>query len=199
MKLMDILSLPLRFLLSNDRVDALGLTSVQEERMRICARYAKEPVLDIGCGEGNLFIRRKGLNGQGLDIFPYRGVDICASSYYLPFKNGVFHTITFIGSLNYHENPGLALKEAKGVLNWEGRLLITNTNSLWSSIRHAFAWWKPEQYMIKKGMRYGFSNSEIIALLTSNGFIICKVVRYFLGISSLYVASPYAEGCNTKS
>lgn len=187
MKIKDFLFLPLRIFLSNEHVSSLGLTSILEERINICAEHAVSPVLDIGCGEGNLFIRTKQNQGYGLDIFPFNDIDVCADVMHIPFKKGYFQTVSFIGSFNYMKKPEKVLQEVKGVLNKKGILLITITNDFWSRFRHVLAWWDKEQNVIGKELKYSYSDNDIKSLLEINGFKITKKVRYLMGVSKLFI------------
>jgi SAM-dependent methyltransferase len=188
MKIRDILFLPLRILLSHDQVNALGLTSLLEERMNICAKYINPPLLDIGCGEENFFIRQMGIKGYGLDAFQFKHIDICADANLLPFKDKTFQTVSFVGSFNYMKNTSCVLKEVKRVLHNHGVLLITITNAFWSKLRHTLAWWDKEQNLITQEVKYGFSDTELEQLLIKTGFQIIKKDSYFLGVSKIFVA-----------
>lgn len=196
MKIRDALFLPLRIFLSNDKVTSLGLTSILEERINICADHVVTPILDIGCGEGNPFIRRKDFAGYGMDIFPYKDIDICSDVLNLPFKKNSFKTVSFIGSFNYIKNTDRALQEVKEILDDGGKLLITVTNAFWSRFRHAVTWWKKEQYVIKSGMKYSFSNKELMRILDKNGFKVKEEIRYLVGVSKLFIVQSKQ---NTKN
>ena len=190
MKIKDILFLPVRLLLNHNQVSALGLTSLLQERMDICAKYIKTPVLDIGCGEENYLIKQMGIKGYGLDVFPFRSINVCADSRCLPFKEKTFQSVSFIGSFNYMKNRENVLGQVKRVLDKQGVLLITITAVFWSKLRHSLAWWRKEQYLIAKDGKYGFSIMELEQLLESEGFRVIKKVNYFFGISTLFIVSP---------
>jgi SAM-dependent methyltransferase len=185
----DVIFFPLRLFLRHDIVSSLGLTSLLEERMDICAKYAQIPLLDIGCGEENPFTKRLG-KGYGLDILPLKNVDICADARYLPFKNQTFQTVFFIGSFNYMKDADRVLEEARRVLRLEGRLLITITAGFWSRFRHATAWWNKPHNWITRGMRYGYSEKELNRILNGHGFEVLAREGYFLGISKIFIAAP---------
>ena len=188
MKVKDVLFLPLRFFLSHDRVSSLGITSVLEERISVCAKYVKIPVLDVGCGEGNSFIRMKGLVGYGVDVFPFKHIDICADARHLPFKKESFQTVSFVGSFNYMKDSGSVLQEARRVLSDKGILLITVTGVFWSRLRHALAWWDKDQNVIEPEMKYGFSRNQLMCVLERNGFEVVETISYLMGISRLFIA-----------
>ena len=188
MKAKDIVFLPLRVLLDHESLRSLGLTSVLDERVEVCFRYAREPVLDIGCGVGNPFIRMKNLHGLGIDNFPYAELDVRADAVHLPFPDKSFNCVSFIGSLNYVEDPPAAISESARVLSDDGVLLITVTRERWSRLRHALAWWKPKRYEIAPDGRFGFSEEELVGLLAGSGFTVRESVPYLMGISTLYVA-----------
>jgi SAM-dependent methyltransferase len=187
-KAKDIVFLPLRVLLDHESLRSLGLTSVLDERVEVCFRYAREPILDIGCGVGNPFIRMKNLRGLGIDNYPYPELDVRADAVHLPFPDRSFNCISFIGSLNYVEDPLAAIRESARVLSDEGVLLITVTGERWSRLRHALAWWKPKRYEIARDGRFGFSEDELVGLLAGGGFSVREKVPYLLGISTLFVA-----------
>jgi SAM-dependent methyltransferase len=93
---LDTVGLPIRALFVRERSTWL-FTSLRDERMFQVLRFAAGRVLDLGCGPGNIFIRRfYSGNGVGADVFPYEGIDVLVESTNLPFRDGSFDTATRI-------------------------------------------------------------------------------------------------------
>lgn len=98
-------------------------------------------VLDIGCGEGRNMqsIFEKTPHVYGVDMDPkavedakrrFEGTDtiqvVCASATELPFKDGIFDTVTFLMILPNLENNKLpAIKESARVLKKDGKLILS--------------------------------------------------------------------------
>ena len=183
----DTLFLPLRLLFDHEKVSRWGLTSVYDERIKLCKRFSYGRVLDVGCGEGNRFILEYG-KGVGVDRLLLERVDVCCDALYLPFGDGVFDTVNFIGSFNYLPEKDATLRETKRVLRGGGKVLITMINPIFCYLRHKTAWWDKEQNQTKKG-EGGLWKSEIQALLRSSGLRYEASASYLLGLSHLFIGS----------
>ena len=70
-----------------------------------------------------------------------------------------------------------------------GRILITNLRPLVSRIWHAWAFWDADQHErgMKEGEVWGFTRSELDALVTSAGLQIAQKVSFSWGLNELYV------------
>lgn len=198
-KIKDAIFLPIRLLFDHERVSRLGLTSVYDERIKVCKQFNCGKVLDIGCGEGNRFILEHG-DGVGVDRLLLEGVDVCCDALYLPFRDDVFDTVSFIGSFNYLPEKVTALREASRVLRGGGRVLITMINPVFCYLRHKVAWWDKEQNQTKKG-EGGLWKSEIQALLCSSGLRYEGSISYLFGLSHLFIGSKPTpvDGIQTRA
>jgi SAM-dependent methyltransferase len=190
LKIKDFIGLPLRILLRNDQVITLGFTPLHEDRISVCMQYAQSPILDIGSGEANPFIKNNKIQGVGLDIHPFPGVNVCADAHYLPFLNNSFRTVSFITSFNLMKSPDLVLTEVKRVLCRDGVVLITVTNSFWLKLRLCSPLLGKERSVFTDKTRYGFSEERVERILVQNGFNIIKKIRFFFGVSQLIIATP---------
>jgi len=100
-----------------------------------------ERLLDLGCGEGNLFeiTKHKFNEGHGCDISEIalkkakkRGIyTICADlnvSSHLPYQNESFDAIICVEVLDYIFNPSHLLCETKRILRPNGQMILTTPN-----------------------------------------------------------------------
>lgn len=181
-RLYNTIFFPLRVLLNHRQVKQLGLISLQEERINICKRYSGGKVLDMGCGDQNLFIKALG-HGIGLDIYPWGGINIRSDGAQLPFKDQAFDTVVFLGSLNYLRNVEAVLRETHRVLNNKGVILIVQSNPIIGFLRLKLCWWVPYRHEC-----YGFWKKEIDELLDKAGFFLTNRVSFLLSINKLYIA-----------
>ena len=178
----NIIFFLLRVLLKHSHVKWLGLISLQEERISICKRYSQGKVLDMGCGDQNLFIKTVG-RGIGLDLYPWKGINICSDGTQLPFKDQVFDTIAFLGSLNYLRDVEAVLRETHRVLDKEGVVLIVQSNPIIGFLRLKLCWWIPYRHEC-----YGFWKREIENLLERTGFLLTSRVSFLFSLNKLYIA-----------
>ncbi len=187
-KIKDILFFPIRVIFDHEKVTAWGLTSIRDERFKICYRYARGRMLDIGCGDGNRFINTY-QNGLGLDNYAWEGVDVVADAECLPFDEQSFETVLFIGSINHVLNKGRALQEAYRVLKTPGRVLITVTDPFWGLLRHKLAWWDKDQHVrgMRPGENYGLWPADLMRLLKHAGFKSVKRKVFLYGLNNLYI------------
>ncbi len=147
-------------------------------------------ILDIGCGRNSL-VRRYG-NGVGIDIYPWKGVDIVCDTSNLPFAESDFDRIFFIASLNHVPQRELVLNEACRVLKPGGLIIITmigpKIGFLWHKLGSWF-WDKDQKERgMKKGEVGGLSKKEMEKLLVGAGFkeIFCE--KFELGLNNIYIA-----------
>lgn len=98
-------------------------------------------LLDIACGLGGLLLlaEAKGLQTHGLDI-SRKGVEIArlnanaseilqGNAEALPYKDGTFHYVTCIGSLEHMLHPEVALREMRRVCVPGGKLCVVVPNA----------------------------------------------------------------------
>jgi len=191
---LDLIFLPLRFLLPHEFLPKIGLTSLREERLQKVLSCCEGKLLDIGCGEKNKLVRsyRNSNNcGIGLDIYAWEGVDVISDSQSLPFKEGTFDTITLAAILNHIIDSKKALEESYRVLKNGGYILITMISPIVGIFRHKLiAWWDKDQNErgMKKGEKYGISQREMVNLLKRTGFREIKKENFLFNMNNIYIA-----------
>ncbi|MFH0852538.1 MAG: methyltransferase domain-containing protein [bacterium] len=184
-KIKDFIFFPLRVFFNHETVKKLGLTSFQEERFNVCLPYVRGRVLDIGCGQGNKFIKMIG-GGVGLDPHSWPGVDVVAPAEKLPFEDKTFDVVTLMVTISYVKDRDRALGEIRRVLKDDGCLLISESPPVFDMIRRALIWWNPYQRMPKS---MDLTGKNMLKLIEKNDLKLVKIVRYIYGLSRLYVIS----------
>ena len=188
-KLINTICLPIRFILSHEAVNKLGLRSLRDERCNIVMKYCRGRLLDIGCGNNQL-VRAYGHDGVGVDVYDFAGEAlIVEDSSKLPFEDGSFQTVSFVASLNHIPNRQQTLKEVYRILSEEGLVLVTAIIPFVGIIRHKLAWWDPDQHKrdMKEGEEMGLTHEYIVCLLENEGFEYVKKKRFILGLNNLYI------------
>jgi len=188
-ELKNLILFPFRVICDHEKVTSLGLMSLRDERFGICFKYCKGKVLDVGCGEGNRFIK-KYKNGIGIDRYAWEGIDMVCDAEEMPFAQETFNTVLFIGSINHVLDRRKAIKEAYRVLKKEGRILITMINPIIGFARHKLAWWDKDQCVrgMRRGESWGLWSSEIIKMLHEANFISIRRVPFLYGLNNLLIA-----------
>ena len=182
---------PLLCLLSREQSLKLHLTPIDDERVIMALRYAKEKVLDVGCG-ANIFVKSYG-NGIGVDVYPWEGVDqVIKNAARLPFPDRSFDTISFLACLNHIKNRDKALIEARRVLKKNGQLLITMIPPRLGAFIHWLRY-KNDPDHLKRTINHskevlGMSDETIESLLKNAGFQLVAKKRFVFGMNTLYVA-----------
>ena len=179
--LKDFLTFPVRALFLFDE-DRFGLTSLRTERLTCVAGEVRGQCLDMGCGPGNVFVKRfLGGKGRGVDVFRYPGLcrkDI-VDPLRLPFPSGSFGTVTLIAAINHiparHRDAELA--ELFRVLEPGGRIIVTMGNPAAEVLVHKLsAALNREDMDSRRGMdedeTYFMRDAEIAARLRKAGFAI---------------------------
>jgi SAM-dependent methyltransferase len=81
-----------------------------------------KPIIEIGAGIGNL---KNFLNGIiCTDLFPNPWIDVVCSAYCLPFNNESVSNIVMFDVFHHLQRPMAFLKEARRVLDKNGRLIM---------------------------------------------------------------------------
>lgn len=194
-KVLDFLSVPLRFALPDEKVEKMGLTSLRQERFNICLEKAKGRMLDIGCSNNDFIREYRKKNKQksiGVDAFKWEGADIVCDTTKLPFKDKSFDTVTIIASLNHIPKREKVLKEALRVLKPGGQILVTMINPIVSRISHTivrkrFDQDQNERGGMAKGEVFGFWPSEMEGLLKGAGFRRVEKIAFIYGLNNLYI------------
>jgi SAM-dependent methyltransferase len=188
-KVLDLLFAPLRLTVLPDPVmERLGLTSLQEERLRAVLPRVRGRLLDIGCGNNKL-AKIYG-HGVGVDVYDWGGgALILPDCSCLPFPDGSFDTVTIIAALNHIPNRKDVLQEAYRLLAPDGQIIITMINPLLSFLGHRFIWWYDEGR--ERGMDpeevYGFWNKDLVRLVESARFNLFSHQRFFYALNNLFV------------
>jgi SAM-dependent methyltransferase len=198
---MDIALFPIRalFVPENNR---FGLTSLREERFEIVARFSKGKVLDLGCGPGNLFIRRWIGNSDsiGMDVFNYDGVERTHRDMTnLPFPTDSFDTVALI-AVGGHIPKSVRVPEfgeIARVLRPGGVLLMTEGEPITQTIGHlwrrlSFALVGKQDMDTERGMeedeQFCMPLAEIMQYLNTPPLRFVRSLRFMWGLNNLYVA-----------
>lgn len=179
---------PVVVLLSSEAALRLGLTPLDEERIRYALPFIKGELLDIGCGE-NLLVRIHG-RGVGVDVYPWPGVDYVAEDCsQLPFASDSYDTVTMIASLNHIPNRRQVLLEVRRLLRADGRLVVTMITPHISWLSHKIRYkYDPDQHErgMLEGEVYGFTRRQVIALMLDCGFILDRELTFLFGLNRVY-------------
>jgi SAM-dependent methyltransferase len=184
-KLLDFVTFPLRAVTLFHK-DWCGLSSLASERFGAVAQETRGYCLDIGCGPYNRFIAEfYGGNGLGIDVFKYAGLtpdQIVSDLTQLPFADGTFGTVTFIGNINHcpRDLRDPELREAYRVLEPGGRIVVTMGNPVTEVLVHKVVWFYDRVFRTKvdldtqrgmvDGEDYFLTDREIRDRLARAGF-----------------------------
>jgi perosamine synthetase len=207
----DAVTFPIRALFMGTEGN-FGLSSLREERMRIVAKYCEGRVLDVGCGQGNLFIKEfiGEKNGVGIDVFPYEGVtNIVEDMTNMPFKDSSFDTITLIAVGGHIPKPKrkAEFREFSRLLKPGGLLIMTEgepvTQFLTHKWRHFYCGLQGKLDMdSERGMdeeeQYCMPRAELLSYLNTPPLRFKMRKHFMWGLNNVYVASKYENenGCN---
>lgn len=198
---MDSLTLPVRALLMGPK-GYFGLTSMRDERMWQVAQFCRGSVLDVGCGPGNLFIRRfiGADNGTGIDFFQYEGVEhVVEDPTHLPFPDASFDTLTLVavgGHIPKHLRAQ-EFREFARVLKPGGRLVMTEgepiTQQLGHKWQHFYLGLQGKVDMDhERGMEEGeelcMPRTELLGYLNARPLRHALTRRFQWGLNNVYVA-----------
>ncbi|MHC4715831.1 MAG: class I SAM-dependent methyltransferase, partial [Planctomycetota bacterium] len=170
-RLANAACLPLRLLLSHERVNRLGLRSIRDERYDMVRRHCRGRLLDIGCGNNQL-VKDYGHDSVGVDVFDFGGgATIVADAAELPFPGGSFGTVSLVASLNHIPNRRDVVREACRVLVDGGRIVLTMIGPGWGKLRHKLAWWDPDQKErpMAAGEEMGLTHEYLLSLMEECG------------------------------
>ena len=160
---------------------------LENRRINVVMPYIKGKLLDIGCGYNNL-VKKYG-NGIGVDVYPWREVDLVVKkTSSLPFENSSFDTITFLACLNHIPYRQDALKEARRLLKPGGTLLITMISPFIGKIAHIIFKQDERARGVSKGEKEGLGDKEVIDLLDKAGFVLVKKKYFEFFMNKLYIA-----------
>ena len=196
LRMLDEALLPLKLIVPQPIIARLPyLRTNYEIRTAIALEYTKERLLDIGCGENLLASHYRDLGGDavGVDVYPWNGVDIVVEdSSSLPFEDSSFGTVTLIACLNHIPNREQVLREAHRLLAPGGRVLLTNLTPAISRLWHSYAFWDKDQHErgMKDGEVWGFTERELIDMLSRNDLCVIQKKRFSWRLNTLYVCIP---------
>jgi ubiquinone/menaquinone biosynthesis C-methylase UbiE len=199
-QLLDAIFFPYRALFLT-REGKFGLSSILEQRMTTVAKYCQGKVLDVGCGPGNLFIKKfyPG-EGLGIDVFPYEdGGEIVKDVSNLPYGDESFDTITLIavgGHLPKSQREKI-FKELTRVLKTNGHLIMTEGEPITQYLVHN--WYsvycklkKKKSVDDERGIgqeeEYCMPKKELLQYLNTSPLKFIKRVKFMWGLNNLYLA-----------
>lgn len=188
---MNLIFLPIRIILRPEKVRKLGLTPIVDERHDIVLKYVKGKLLDIGCGE-NLLVK-KYKNGIGVDVFPWKEIDVLVHTTHLPFPEKKFDTVTFMASVNHIPESirNMVLDEAYRVLKDNGQILITMITPKISYVGHNYLWgWRDPDIQdrgMKEGEEWGFSPKQMMKILEKSNLEVNYHKKFVYGLNHLYI------------
>jgi SAM-dependent methyltransferase len=170
--------------------DRLGIF-LRDWRIRAVLPHVTGRLLDIGCHENHL-VRSYRLSGVGVDVHPWTNVDVVVEdTSKLPFADGEFGTVSVVASLNHIPNRADVLREARRVLQPDGRLIVTmippRVSAVWHFLRRA-----SDDDLTERGMKpgevYGLTPREVRQLITDAGFDVVLERPFMFGVNRLTVA-----------
>lgn len=185
----DLVGAPLRMVLLPDAWSrAVGLTSLEDERMRAVLPELRGRVLDIGAGQNHL-VRLHG-DGIGVDVVDWgRGAMVVEDTRRLPFDAGSFDTVAFVACLNHIPYRDEALLEARRVLKPGGRVVVTMIGKLIGDIGHKIWWYSEDKHReVAEGEVMGMDPDDVIRLLRATGYIDIQQRRFLYRLNHVFVA-----------
>jgi SAM-dependent methyltransferase len=189
-RIWNLLGFPLRISLPYATAERFGFSSTRDERISVCLPYCRGRLLDVGCGD-NLLVHKYG-NGIGVDVWAWKGVDVCVDTCHLPFDDEAFDTITFLASLNHIPQRVAVLQECYRLLKPTGRLLISMIGPVvgWINHRMLVGWWDPDIHErgVLAGEVWGISQHEVRKTIEAGGFTLDHEFPFFYHINRLYIA-----------
>lgn len=187
--LWDFVGAPLRMALLPDETSSrLGLTSLQDERLRAVVSQIQGKLLDIGAGD-NLLVKTYS-NGIGVDVYDFGGgATIVEDTCNLPFDDASFDTITFLACLNHIPYRDEVLKEAYRVLKPGGKIIATMISPFLGKIGHAIWWYSEEKERgMAEGEVMGISGNDMKDLLSNAGCSKVEKTTFLYGMNNLFCA-----------
>jgi len=118
-------------------------------------------------------------NRIGIDIRPGRGVDIVASVYDLPFKDGEFDVVLCMSVIEHLEEPLVVIKEMRRVLKNGGKIIISvpfmfpiheAPNDYWRFTKYGLRYLFRDGWEIEKLVAENDTQETIAVLLQRLGY-----------------------------
>ncbi len=200
----DFITFPLRAI-TLFKKDKFGLSSLSTERYDYVAREVIGFCLDIGCGEGNAFVKNfLNGNGKGIDVFQYDGLskeNIVKNMSVFPFEGSAFESVTFIANLNHIPKNlrDIELAEAYRCLKTGGNIIVTMGNPLAEILVHKLVFLYARllgKKLVEDTIKpreteedYFVAESEIMQRLSKAGFKNITKKRFWtqFGLNKLFV------------
>lgn len=166
------------------------LKFLEKIRKKECLPYCHGKILDVGCGY-NTLVKQYG-NGIGVDVYPWKGVDIVCDTTNLPFPDKEFDRAFLIACLNHIPEREKVLSETFRVLKPGGIIIITmigpKIGFLWHKLSGLF-WDKDQRERgMKEGEVYGMPEEKVRRLLIGAGFVGISHKKFEFGLNTLYLA-----------
>lgn len=199
-KMMDTVAFPLRAL-SMLTEGKWGMSSLRDERMYTVAEFCQGTVLDVGCGPGNLFIKKYigREHGIGIDVFPYEGVDLLVEDMArIPFDDCLFDTITLIavgGHIPKAKRAG-EFREFARLLKPGGVIVMTEGEPVTQFLVHKWALIYARMrggvdMDTERGMdqdeEYCMPKKELLSYLNTFPLKLIATKRFMWGLNIVYV------------
>lgn len=185
--IINFIFLPIRFILSPEMLNKLGLYSLNDERCGMVIKYSQGKLLDIGCGDNQL-VKKYGNNGVGVDIYDFGGGGIIVQDVSkLPFLDGSFEVVSFVAVLDYIVNRQEVIVEAKRILSPNGRIIVTTLSPFVANIRHKMAWWVSPSMKSMKQVKMGLSKKYLVSTMNSAGFKLIQRKKFIFWLNCLYI------------
>ena len=200
-KIVDSVFFPIRALFFPEE-STIILTSLRDERFEKVANHCLGKVLDVGCGRGNLFIKKYigEENGIGIDVFEYEGVaNIVKDLTNLPYNENSFDTVTLIavGGHIPKSKREKEFAEFARILKPDGKLIMTEGEKWTQTIGHK--WRKFSLALVGKvdmdnerGMEeeeeYCMPLTEIKKYLNTKPLELIKREKFMWGLNNIYIA-----------
>ncbi len=193
-RLYDLLAAPLWMILLPDQTcRRLGLTCLEDERLRAVLPEIRGRLLDIGAGTNRL-VELYG-DGVGVEVVDWGGSALVVEdTRRLPFDDASFDTVTFVACLNHIPYRDEVLREARRLLRPGGRVIVTMIGRWIGEIGHKLWWYSEDKHReIAEGELMGMDPHEVIDLLTAAGFELVAHRRFVYGLNHLFVARKPQE------
>ena len=193
-RLYDLLAAPLWMILLPDQTcRRLGLTCLEDERLRAVLPEIRGRLLDIGAGTNRL-VELYG-DGVGVEVVDWGGSALVVEdTRHLPFEDASFDTVTFVACLNHIPYRDEVLREARRLLRPGGRVIVTMIGRWIGEIGHKLWWYSEDKHReIAEGELMGMDPREVIDLLTAAGFELVAHRRFVYGLNHLFIAQKPQE------
>lgn len=205
--IIDTVGLPVRAILGPRLQSNWLFTSLRDERMMAVKPHVIGKCLDVGVGHENIFIKYFYPYGEGVDFFPYKGVDkIIDDPTCFPYPSGSFDSVTLIavGGHMPRSIRGAEFKEFFRILKRGGRLIMTEGEVVTQYLIHMFGYCQgiitEKTLDYQRGMKddedFCIPHNEILRLYQEAGFERPFRLFFQLGLNRIYIGQkPLTTFC----